>query len=317
MPPGCFKSFAIWPQPARASFSATHRIAEVFEIATRYTVLRDGARVASGSVAAIAPEELVETMVGTPVDREFIKRNQPGVKSVLEVQDLRAIPRPDGIGFTLHEGELLGIYGRVGSGRTEALEAIYGLRRVDSGRISVSGRHLRGGDPAESLDAGIAYVPEDRKRNGLVSCASVRDNLSLSVLGRIQRAGFVDAAEETRLTGDAMGRLRIYPPGLSQTVRHLSGGNQQKVVLGRAILTEPKVLLLDEPTRGVDIAAKHEIYRFIAEFTAAGGAAVVVSSEMEEILGMSDRILVFRNGRVAASFAKPEATQKKLVMEAD
>jgi putative xylitol transport system ATP-binding protein len=238
-------------------------------------------------------------------------------RTVLEVEDLRAAPRLHGIGFTLREGELLGLYGRVGSGRTETMEAIYGLRRAEQGRVSVLGRRLRGGDPAESLDAGIAYVPEDRKRNGLVGCMSVGDNLSLSVLGRIGRAGFVNSAEETRLTESAIRRLRIRPPDARETVRRLSGGNQQKVVLGRAILSEPKVLLLDEPTRGVDIAAKHEIYRFIAEFTASGGSAVVVSSEMEELLGMSDRILVLRKGRIAASLSRDEATQKKLVMEAD
>ncbi|MBZ5624876.1 MAG: sugar ABC transporter ATP-binding protein [Acidobacteriia bacterium] len=295
----------------------THRIAEVFEIATSYTVLRDGARVSSGAVAAITPETLIETMVGTPVSREFVARNRPGPTPVLEVEDLSANPRCAGIGFTLHEGELLGIYGRVGSGRTETLEAIYGLRHADSGSVAVLGRRLRGGNPAESLDAGLAYVPEDRKRNGLVLGASVRDNLSLSVLGRIERAGFVNAAEETRRTQAVMGRLRIRSAGAAQEVRSLSGGNQQKVVLGRSILCEPKVLLLDEPTRGVDVAAKHEIYRFVAEFTSAGGAAVIVSSEMEEILGMSDRILVLRNGRISACLSKEEATQNRLVMEAD
>jgi len=295
----------------------THRIAEIFEVATRYTVLRDGARVASGGVAAITRETLIETMVGTPVAREFARRNKPGLAPALEVEDLTAAPRLMGVGFTLHEGELLGIYGRVGSGRTETLEAIYGLRRRDGGSVSVQGRRLRGGDPAESLDAGIAYVPEDRKRNGLVFGASVRDNLSLSALGRLQRMGFVNAAEEIRRTRAAVGRLSIRTPDEREEVRRLSGGNQQKVVLGRCMLCEPKVLLLDEPTRGVDIAAKHEIYRFIAEFTSAGGAALVVSSEMEEILGMSDRILVLRNGRIAAFLSKDEATQKKLVMEAD
>jgi len=160
----------------------THRIAEVFEVATRYTVLRDGARVASRAIADITPEDLVETMVGTPVDREFVRRNRPGATPVLEIRGLSAPPRIDGISFTLFDGEVLGIYGRVGSGRTETLEAIYGLRRADSGSVSVFGGRLRGGDPGESLDAGLAYVPEDRKRSGLVLCAPVRDNLSLSIL---------------------------------------------------------------------------------------------------------------------------------------
>jgi putative xylitol transport system ATP-binding protein len=294
----------------------THRIAEVFEAAHRYTALRDGARVASGAIAAITPEELVEQMVGAPASRDFIERKAPGGKTVLEVEGLSAPPRVRNAGFSLHEGEVLGIYGRVGAGRSETLEAICGLRRAKAGSVSVLGRCLRGGDPSEALEAGMAYVPEDRKRDGLVLCASVRENLSLSVLGGVQRAGFVNGGEEKRRARKAAERLGIQAPA-RQEVRRLSGGNQQKVVFGRAILRKPKILLLDEPTRGVDVKAKHDIYRFIAEFTAAGGAAVVVSSDLEEIIGMADRILVLRNGRVAAVLAKHEATRKRLILEAD
>jgi putative xylitol transport system ATP-binding protein len=196
------------------------------------------------------------------------------------------------------------------------LDAIYGLRRADTGSVSVRGRVLKGGGVGEALDAGIAYVTEDRKRNGLVLCAPVGDNLSLSVLQRAQKWGFIDSGKENRYIDEAVRRMRISPPDPRQLVRHLSGGNQQKVVLGRCILTDPKILLLDEPTRGVDVAAKNEIYHLISDFAKAGGGVVIVSSELEEILGVSDRILIFRRGRLATVFSREEATQKKLLMAA-
>jgi putative xylitol transport system ATP-binding protein len=295
----------------------THRIGEIFEIADRYTVLRDGATVASGDVAAIGPESLVEQMVGMPVDREFAKRAKPGTEPLLEVSGLSRPPHFEDVGFTLHAGEVLGIYGRSGSGRTEILDAIYGLCHPASGRVSVAGRALHRQTPSESLDAGLAYVTEDRKRNGLVLGAPVGDNLSLSILMRSQRWGFVDSVRRSRFIDSAMVRMGIRPPDPEYPVRYLSGGNQQKVVLGRCVLCEPKVLLLDEPTRGVDVAAKTHIYRFIAEFTGGGGGVVIVSSDLDEILGLCDRILVLRSGRLAAAFSGEEATQKSLVMAAD
>jgi putative xylitol transport system ATP-binding protein len=294
----------------------THRIGEIFELANRYTVLKDGARVAAGNIADITREQLIEKMVGTPVDREFVRQTKPAIIPLLEVRNLTRAPRFDSVSFTLHVGEVLGIYGLVGSGRTETLDAIYGLRQADSGSVSVRGRVLKGGGVGEALDAGIAYVTEDRKRNGLVLCASVRDNLSLSVLRRVQKWGFVDSGKESRYVDRAVRTMRINPPDTRKLVRYLSGGNQQKVVLGRCVLTDPMILLLDEPTRGVDVEAKHEIYRLISDFVKAGGGAVIVSSELEEILGVSDRILIFRRGRLAAEFSRDDATQKNLLMAA-
>jgi putative xylitol transport system ATP-binding protein len=295
----------------------SHRIAEVFEIADRYTVLKDGRRVASGSVAETTPAGLIEAMVGGPVEREFAIRSATARVPLLEVNNLTRAPHFHGVGFTLHAGEVLGIYGRVGSGRTETLEAIYGLRPMDAGGVSIGGRALRDYGPAEALQAGIAYATEDRKRNGLILCASVGDNLLLSVLQRTQRWGFVDARRWNMRVNSAVERMRIQPPDAGRAVRSLSGGNQQKVVLGRCILTEPSVLLLDEPTRGVDVAGKKEIYRFMEEFTGSGGGVVIVSSELEEILAVSHRVVVFRKGRVAATFDRQHATERDLVAAAD
>jgi putative xylitol transport system ATP-binding protein len=295
----------------------THRLGEVFEIAHRYTVLKDGATVASGEVAGCTPEQLVEQMVGMPVEREFVARGKPGSGAVLEVSGLNRPPHFEDVGFTVQAGEVLGIYGRSGSGRTEILDAIYGITRPASGRVSVAGRVLRGEGPAESLGAGLAYVTEDRKRNGLVLGASTGDNLSMSILPRLGRWGFIDGRRRDGFIHAAIARMRIHPPDPRPPVRCLSGGNQQKVVLGRSVACDPKVLLLDEPTRGVDIAAKTQIYGFIAEFTAAGGGVLLVSSDLDEILGLSDRILVLRGGRIASTFSSQGATQRSLVLAAD
>jgi len=295
----------------------THRMGEIFEVANRYTVFKDGARVSSGDIAETNAEALIEMMVGAPVDRVLVKESAGASPSLLEVRDLSCAPHFEGIGFTLHEGEILGIYGRVGSGRTETLDAIYGLRRADTGSVSIQGRTLRGGAASEALDAGIAYVTEDRKRNGLVLCAPVGDNLALSVLPRAQRFGLIDRRKCDGFIDAAIRRMHIQPPDPRQVVRFLSGGNQQKVVLGRCTSSDPRVLLLDEPTRGVDVAAKHEIYRFILEFARGGGGVVIVSSELEEVLGVSDRILVFRDGRLTAEFSRQEASQKSLMMAAN
>jgi len=311
-----FKALRDLASAGKGIIFVTHRISEIFEIANRYTVLRDGARVAAGNVAAINREQLIEKMVGTPLDREFVKQNRPGTIPLLEVRNLTRAPRFEAISFTVHAGEVLGIYGLMGSGRTETLDAIYGLRRADTGSVSVRGRVLKGRGAGEALDAGIAYVTEDRKRNGLVACAAVGDNLSLSILQRVRKWGFVDSGKENQYIDKAIRRMRINPPDIRQLVRYLSGGNQQKVVLGRCILTDPDILLLDEPTRGVDVEAKNEIYRLISDFAKAGGGVVIVSSELEEILGVSDRILIFRKGRLATVFSREDATQKKLLMAA-
>jgi putative xylitol transport system ATP-binding protein len=272
--------------------------------------------VQSGAISDITPERLIEAMIGGDVEGEFTKQNTPGSVPLLEVQGLTRAPFFADVCFTLHEGEVLGIYGLVGSGRTEVLDTIYGLCQGDSGTICVREKPLKGGSPSEALDAGVAYLTEDRQRSGLVPRASVGDNLSLSVLWRIQEWGFIRFAEERKRVDKAVGMMRIKTPAASEPVQNLSGGNQQKVVLGRCVLREPDVLLLDEPTRGVDVGTKREIYRFISEFARAGGAVAMVSSELEEIMGVSDRVLVFRKGRLATVLSREEATRKKVMMAA-
>lgn len=301
----------------KAIILVTHRMGEIFEVADRYTVLKDGARVATGTVRESSREELIEQMVGMPLEREFAPRGEVRGRVLLEVRGLSRAPHFSDIGFTLRQGEVLGLYGRVGAGRSELLDVLYGLRRADAGSVVLDGCDLGRSTVAERLDAGMAYVTEERKRNGLVLSSSVRDNLTLSVLGRMQRWGFVEAEQERRSVAATMERLSIRAAGWRQPVRRLSGGNQQKVVFGRCLLAQPKLLLLDEPTRGVDVAAKQEIYQFVAGFCRAGGGVLVASSELEEILGLSHRIVVLGAGRQVAEFARDEATQKALLLAAD
>ena len=294
----------------------THRLSEVFAIATAYTVFKDGARVACGRVCDIDRERLIELMIGGAMAGEYVKGNTPASAPLLDVKGLTRAPRFHDVDLMLHKGEILGIYGLVGSGRSELIETIYGLHRADGGSIAVAGKRLRGGGVPEAIAAGLAYVTEDRKDSGLVPCASVGSNLSLSILGRVQHWGIIRRKAEAAEITKAIGLMQIKTPGSDQLVRNLSGGNQQKVVLGRCILTDPKILLLDEPTLGVDVAAKKEIYRFMSDFAKQGGGIVMVSSDLEEVLAMSDRIMVLRHGEAGEAFARGEATSGKLMLAA-
>ena len=311
-----FKAMRDLASAGKGVIFVTHRIAEIFTVADAYTVLKDGVRVKSGSIAEIAPEQLIEAMIGGDVESEFVKENTPRNGPLLEAKSLTRTPHFGEISFTLHEGEVLGMYGLAGAGRTEVLETIYGLRRSGSGEILMHGRRIEGGGAVAAVNAGIAYVPEDRKRSGLVLNGSVGANLSLSVLGRIQRWGFIRLREEKARVAGAIEMMRIKTRSAEEPVQNLSGGNQQKVVFGRCVLSGPKVLLLDEPTRGVDVGTKREIYRFISDFARKGGGVIMVSSELEEILGVSDRILVLRRGCIVSELSHNDATQKKLMMAA-
>ena len=294
----------------------THRLGEIFEIASRYTVLRDGSPVASGVVAEIGPEALIEMMVGTPVHREFVERPAPSNIRLLEVKDLALAPQFQAIGFTLHEGEILGIYGRIGSGRTEVLDAIYGLRRPDTGSVCINGRRLEPGKPAAALQAGIAYVTEDRKRNGLVLCASTGPNLSMSVIERFRKWGLLDRARENRSVEEAIRRWHIRPPDPRQIGATPEWG-QPAESRSRPLYSQQSE---SAAARRADARRRcrgqTRDLSLSLGLSQSGGGAIMVSSDLEEILGVSDRILVMRNGRLATSFTREEATQKKLLMAA-
>nr|WP_154746639.1 sugar ABC transporter ATP-binding protein [Serratia sp. YC16] len=291
----------------------SHRLSEIFQIADSYTIFRDGAYIHEGYIADITREQLIEHIIGGEYDSEFAKFNQPGEAVLLEVNNLCWRDKIKDISLQLKHGEILGIYGLVGSGRSEFLDLIFGVQHADSGTIRLGDKTLSRHSPREAIDSGIAYVTEDRKETGLVLCRSVSENINIASFADISRMGFVSEKREQARTRDMIQRFNVKTHDGEQPVGNLSGGNQQKVVLGRWALLDPEVLLLDEPTRGIDVGAKKEIYRFMSEFALQNKGIIMVSSELSEIIGMSDRILVFRDGQSAGELSATHATQAALM----
>jgi ABC-type sugar transport system ATPase subunit len=291
----------------------THRMKEVFAIADEITVLRDGRLVERGPAREFDRDRLISLMIGRKIGAEYVKENTPGRETLLELEDFSRKGEFSGIGLSVRGGEILGVFGLMGSGRTEFLNALYGVTRPDSGRVRLEGREIRLSSPRRSLRKRIAYVTEDRKDTGLVLGRSVGDNISIAALRDMSRLGFVRRSLELSRIQEMIRLFGIKTPGHGQLVKRLSGGNQQKVVLGRWILIEPKVLLLDEPTRGIDVGAKREIYKFISDFASKGNSVIMVSSELPEIVGMSDRVAVFKEGRLAGILDRSEADQEALM----
>jgi len=278
----------------------SHKLDEVFRIADRVTVLRDGAVVASRPTAELTPESLIALMVGREIQAPGPVDGERHGAIVLSVRGLSREGRFQNISFDLRRHEVLGLAGLIGAGRTDVLNAIYGLDPPDQGQILVGGKCARIRGPADALAAGIGMVTEDRKVFGLVPTLDVKRNLTLSALGRWCRAGVINHAAERKAANEQMRVFGIRAAGLSQSVEHLSGGNQQKVVLARTLLNAPKVLLLDEPTRGIDVAAKAEVHALVKRFAEEGTAVLLVSSELPELLSLSHRILVLREGEISA-----------------
>ncbi|MCP8895069.1 sugar ABC transporter ATP-binding protein [Shinella daejeonensis] len=291
----------------------SHRLSEIFQIADSYTVFRDGAFVGDGKLADIDRPGLIRMIVGRELGEEYIKTNTPTEIPGLEVQSLSASGKIEDISFTAHKGEIFGIYGLMGSGRTEIFDCLFGLDRPSAGKIHLEGQPVSIRKPADAMAEGIAFVTEDRKLTGLNLTDSVRNNICLASLPEMSPAFVMQRKSEQAASADMMARFGIKAARDKMPVSGLSGGNQQKVVLGKWFLREPRVLLLDEPTRGVDVGAKREIYRIICDFAAAGGTVVMISSEIDEILGMSDRILVMRQGRSAGIYDRQETDAQSLV----
>ena len=288
----------------------SHHLDEIAEVGDTVTVIRDGHFIAE--VPASTPEDdLVKLMVGRSIEDQFPRRvdETPALTEVLTVSNLTSAGQFDDVSFTVRAGEVLGIAGLVGAGRTELIRAIAGADKYDTGTVAVRGRKLPKGDIKAAIRAGIGHVPEDRKGQGLVLDASVNDNLGYATLASSSKLGLADFTGQRSRAEAVAAKLRIRMHTIDQPIRSLSGGNQQKAVFGRWIIAASTVLLLDEPTRGVDVGAKVEIYELMNSITAAGGAIVMVSSELPEILGMSDRILVMRDGRLAGELSAADATQ--------
>jgi rhamnose transport system ATP-binding protein len=287
----------------------SHRLVEVFELADRVTVLRDGRFVGSKPVAEVSEGDLIRMMVGRTITEMFPKLPSEIRGDVLEVRNLTRRPQTQDVSFTVRGGEIVGVAGLVGSGRSETAQIVFGIRAPDSGEILVEGRKVDIRSPGQAMKLGIAYVPEDRGTQGLVREMRIRENISMAILGSLTRLGVVDKAAERRVGQDMISQLNIIATSGEQVVNKLSGGNQQKVVVGKWLASKPRLLIVDEPTRGVDVGAKAEIHRLMSELAQQGLGILMISSELPEVLGMSDRILVMRAGRLVAEFSRAEADQ--------
>lgn len=293
----------------------SHRLREIYEIADRVTVLRDGRRVATAPVAETTPDDLVRWMVGREIGQQFpASSDRPLQEEVLRVEGLSARGKFSDVSFTLHRGEILGLAGLVGAGRTELLEALFAAPPPDDGRIYLQGRPVRFKTPADAVRSGLALVTDDRKAKGLVLGGSVRLNIELTVKDRLARLGlFLPRRRERELAERFVGELRIKARDVEQPVMYLSGGNQQKVVLARWLAAESSIFLLDEPTRGIDVGSKAEVYDLIRRLAARGAAILLVSSELEEIFHLADRILVMHRGRIVGELRREEATEERIM----
>ena len=292
----------------------SHRLEEIAALADRVTVLRDGESIATRDISEVSPDELIRLMVGREISAIFPKREVPVGEVVLEVRKLGS--RSAGISnidFDLRAGEILGIAGLVGSGRTQLAETLFGITPADEGAIGVRGQILRIESPAKAIRMGIGYVPEDRRRHGVVLELPITSNMTLANLPAVCERGLVQREREQTLTRRYVDRLRIKAASIDDEAASLSGGNQQKVALARWLAIDPAVIILDEPTQGVDVGAKPEIHSFMVELAERGLAIIMISSELEEILGMSDRILVMRGGTIAGELTRAAATQQNIL----
>lgn len=292
----------------------SHRLGEVKALADRVVVLRDGENAGELAKSEIHHAAMVRLMVGRDLSQFYAHEPHPPGAVVLKVSQLRTTAHPKHrVDFQIRAGELVGISGLVGAGRTELLETLFGIRPALEGSIEIGSLKLLPQSPLEAIEAGLALVPEDRKKQGCILQMAVRQNLSLASLRQHQYNGFLNHPQENRLCGEMIQSMRVKTPGPDQLVQFLSGGNQQKVVLGKWLALRPKVLLLDEPTRGIDVGAKHEIYRLMETLCQQGMAILFVSSELEEILGLSDRALVMHEGRITGELQRRELSEEAVM----
>jgi rhamnose transport system ATP-binding protein len=300
----------------KAILFISHKFDEIFRIADRYTVFRDGEMVGEGLLADASQNAIVKMMVGRAVDHIFPERTPNVGAPVLSVSDLSHPTEFDGISFELRKGEILGFYGLVGAGRSELMQAIFGITRTSRGSLSLDGKTISPRSAADAIEAGIVYVPEERGRQGVVIGLPIFKNVSMPSLERTSKSGVLRLKEEFELARKYTTRLDLRASSLSQDVGTLSGGNQQKVVIAKWLATRPKVIILDEPTKGIDIGSKAAVHGFMAELVAEGLSVIMVSSELPEILGMSDRVVVMREGRIAVIYDNRNLDAETLVQTA-
>ncbi len=300
----------------KAILFISHKFDEIFRIADRFTVFRDGELVGDGLIENVEEDELVRMMVGRPVDQIFPKKQIELGDEMLVVSGYSHPTEFEDISFTLRQGEILGFYGLVGSGRSEFMQSLFGITKPSKGAVKIAGEDCVIRSPAQAISKGIVYVPEDRGKQGAVIGLPIFQNVTLPSLQRTSKQGFLKLAEEFSMTREYTARLDLRAASLDQDIGNLSGGNQQKVVIAKWLATEPRVIILDEPTKGIDIGSKAAVHEFMSELAAKGLAVIMVSSELPEIIGMSDRVIVMRDGRIASAYSKQDLNAETLVRAA-
>jgi ribose transport system ATP-binding protein len=291
----------------------SHRMDEIFELSDRISVLRDGVYQETFETAKTNEDEVTQRMIGRDLDSDIAHEPPELGEIALQVSNLSIAGLYSDISFDVSVGEVVGFYGLVGAGRTEVMETIFGLRKPDSGEIRVNGKASGINCPSDAIDHGLGLVPESRKEQGLVLGMSCKDNTTLAHLGDFTKFGWINAAAEKAIFNQYMEKLRIKCPGWEYSTQNLSGGNQQKVVIGKWLSTSPKILILDEPTRGIDVGSKSEIHHLIRDLAKSGLAVIVVSSEMPEVLTVSDRIIGMYDGKITKCFDRAEVTEDSLI----
>ncbi|UWQ17452.1 sugar ABC transporter ATP-binding protein [Jannaschia sp. M317] len=300
----------------KAIIFISHKFDEIFRICDDYVVLCDGALAGQGQIAEVTEDDVISMMVGRTVGDIYPKSAADIGEVVLEVSGFSHPTEFDSIDFDVRQGEILGFYGLVGAGRTEVMEAVFGLKTRSAGTVRIDGAPVSIASPADAMTAGIAYVPEDRQRHGAILPFPITSNISLPQLDRLGSGPFLNPAAETRLVEDFAERVSIRASSWRQKVSELSGGNQQKVVIGKWLATRPRLIILDEPTKGIDVGSKSAVHETIGSLVREGLAVVIVSSELEEVLGISDRIVVMARGRVVAEYARPDFSAERIVATA-
>ena len=294
----------------------SHRLEELFELADRVTVLRDGSYVDTRLMKDLTRDDLIRMMVGRTINNLFPKQDVRAGDVILSVENLTRTGSFHDVSFDLRRGEILGLAGLVGAGRTNVARAIFGVEPATGGRIQVEGREVAITSPQQAIKLGLAYVPEDRQLHGLIPAMHITSNISLPTLHHYARLGWLQDTSERKLAYEGALQMEVRANNIWQLARELSGGNQQKVVLAKWLSTKPRILILDEPTRGIDVGTKAAVHGLMSKLAAGGMAILMISSELPEILGMSDRVIVMREGLVTGHFSRAEATQEKIISAA-
>ncbi len=303
-------------QEGKAIVFISHKFDEIFELCDYFTVLRDGRYIGEGKVSDSSIDDIVQMMVGRSLDQMYPKRHVKIGRPVLSVKGLSQVGFFKDISFELHEGEILGFFGLIGAGRSEVMRTIFGIDKKSEGTIYLDGKELEIRTPADAMKHGIAFVPEDRQTQGVILELSIAKNITLPQIDAISRFGITDRKKEMEITETFGERMEIKAAGWHVDADTLSGGNQQKVVLAKWLATDPRILILDEPTKGIDVATKAAVHELVSEMAAKGLAVILISSELPEVLGMSDRVLVMHEGVMTAEFSRDEADSDKVIKAA-